>query len=567
MRPPARPARGDRDGQVRGHELNYVSDVDVIFASSRPTAPTRRGRPRGGTAGRPPDPDLLRAHGRGHDLAGGRGAASRGQGRPAGADPGQPPGVLRTLGKTWEFQALLKARPVAGDLALGREYVEMLAPLVWTAAERDGFVDGRPGDAPPRRRAHPRPGGRPPAQARPGGLRDVEFAVQLLQLVHGRADERIRAPPTTLSALARLTRGGYVGREDGESLTARTRSCAPSSTASSSTAAAHPRRTRRRGGAAPARAQHGVQGPDRDVRQGLAAPPPRGAAAAREAVLPAAARGRREIPGSEARLSPGGRREAAVGTGLRRPEGGAAPPRGADQRGDPHRPDPAHPAAGHARLVRRRPRPRRRPVRLPADQRVARRTRRGTSRRCATRAGRRALARLLATSRYATDVARARAAGRADAGGGPPAAAEALTEEMLASAAPPGRPGEGGPAIRAIRRRELFRIAVGDLLGLTDVADVGAGLSRLTDATLEATLDVAVARCEQRGGSTRPRPGWRWSPWAGTAASSCPTAATPTCCSCTTPSRAPTRRPRRRTPTRWPTSSAACSRCPGPTPR
>ena len=50
-----------------------------------------------------------------------------------------------------------------------------------------------------------------------GGLRDVEFAVQLLQLVHGRADERVRAP-TTLSALAELTRGGYVGRPDGEAL-------------------------------------------------------------------------------------------------------------------------------------------------------------------------------------------------------------------------------------------------------------------------------------------------------------------------------------------------------------
>ena len=50
-----------------------------------------------------------------------------------------------------------------------------------------------------------------------GGLRDVEFAVQLLQLVHGRADETVR-PPTTLSALAELTRGGYVGREDGQAL-------------------------------------------------------------------------------------------------------------------------------------------------------------------------------------------------------------------------------------------------------------------------------------------------------------------------------------------------------------
>ena len=43
--------------------------------------------------------------------------------------------------KTWEFQALLKARPVAGDIALGDEYVAMVSPMVWSAAERDGFVE------------------------------------------------------------------------------------------------------------------------------------------------------------------------------------------------------------------------------------------------------------------------------------------------------------------------------------------------------------------------------------------------------------------------------------------
>ena len=50
-----------------------------------------------------------------------------------------------------------------------------------------------------------------------GGLRDVEFAVQLLQLVHGRGDETLRAP-ATLSALTALTDGGYVGRADGEAM-------------------------------------------------------------------------------------------------------------------------------------------------------------------------------------------------------------------------------------------------------------------------------------------------------------------------------------------------------------
>src|SRR5258708_8416322 len=43
--------------------------------------------------------------------------------------------------KTWEFQALLKARPAAGDIALGQEYVDALAPMVWHAAQRDRFVE------------------------------------------------------------------------------------------------------------------------------------------------------------------------------------------------------------------------------------------------------------------------------------------------------------------------------------------------------------------------------------------------------------------------------------------
>ena len=127
-------------------------------------------------------------------------------------------GYYERWAKTWEFQALLKARPVAGDLDLGQRFVET------------GRADGVAGR---RARRVRRPTCRrcgdacsstsPPREAErqlklgAGGLRDVEFAVQLLQLVHGRTDERLRHP-TTLSALAALTRRGYVGREDGESL-------------------------------------------------------------------------------------------------------------------------------------------------------------------------------------------------------------------------------------------------------------------------------------------------------------------------------------------------------------
>src|SRR5665647_2868369 len=43
--------------------------------------------------------------------------------------------------KTWEFQALLKARVVAGDAAVGEAYRQALDPLVWSAAEREHFVE------------------------------------------------------------------------------------------------------------------------------------------------------------------------------------------------------------------------------------------------------------------------------------------------------------------------------------------------------------------------------------------------------------------------------------------
>ena len=51
----------------------------------------------------------------------------------------------------------------------------------------------------------------------PGGLRDVEFAVQLLQLVHGRTDDMLRSP-NTLAALEALSTYGYVGRGDAAGL-------------------------------------------------------------------------------------------------------------------------------------------------------------------------------------------------------------------------------------------------------------------------------------------------------------------------------------------------------------
>jgi glutamate-ammonia-ligase adenylyltransferase len=194
-------------GKCGGHELNYVSDVDVIFVSE----------PADGTASRLAS-TLMR-------VAGEACFPVDANLRPEGRQ-----GVLvRTLdshlsyyrrwAKTWEFQALLKARPVAGDPELGAAYMDAVTPMVWHAADRDDFVAEVQAM---RRRVeqHIRPdhADRELKLGR-GGLRDVEFAVQLLQLVHGRADPDIRSG-ATLEALAALGAGGYVGRDDAANLAA-----------------------------------------------------------------------------------------------------------------------------------------------------------------------------------------------------------------------------------------------------------------------------------------------------------------------------------------------------------
>ncbi|MGZ8802301.1 MAG: bifunctional [glutamine synthetase] adenylyltransferase/[glutamine synthetase]-adenylyl-L-tyrosine phosphorylase, partial [Mycobacterium sp.] len=121
--------------------------------------------------------------------------------------------------KTWEFQALLKARPAVGDAELGEQYIAALMPMVWSACEREDFV---PEVQAMRRRVE----ALVPADMRDreiklgtGGLRDVEFAVQLLQLVHGRNDDELHVA-STVNALAALSAGGYIGRDDAANLTA-----------------------------------------------------------------------------------------------------------------------------------------------------------------------------------------------------------------------------------------------------------------------------------------------------------------------------------------------------------
>lgn len=188
-------------GKCGAGELNYVSDVDVVFVAE----PANQNATRLAS-------EFMRC---GSACFFDVDANLRPEGK-SGA-------LVRTLeshvtyykrwAETWEFQALLKARPMAGDLELGQRYVDALAPLVWDVSQRESFVD----DVQAMRR---RVLDNVPEEMRQrelklgqGGLRDVEFAVQLLQLVHGRYDSSLRER-NTVAALKALTDGGYVGRED-----------------------------------------------------------------------------------------------------------------------------------------------------------------------------------------------------------------------------------------------------------------------------------------------------------------------------------------------------------------
>ena len=205
-------------GKCGARELNYISDVDVIFVGESAGASVDSSRAieiatRLATR-------MMRA------IDGTATEAMLWQVDPNLRPEGKSGALVRTLeshvayyerwAQSWEFQALLKARPIAGDMALGQSYVNALAPKVWASAARDGFVESA--QKMRERVTDNIPKGEIDSQIKlgPGGLRDIEFTVQLLQLVHGRTDESLRHRDT-LSAISALSNGGYIGRSEADS--------------------------------------------------------------------------------------------------------------------------------------------------------------------------------------------------------------------------------------------------------------------------------------------------------------------------------------------------------------
>lgn len=202
-------------GKCGARELNYVSDVDVVFAFAprpgeqlddevREQATELATRVTELISGSAQEPALWEVD-----------AALRPEGK-AGA-------LVRTVDEfrqyyqnvahNWEFQALLKARPSAGCPELCEEFEQEILPFVWTGASRSGFISEMRAM---RRRVVsliPKSEVARHIKLGPGGLRDVEFSVQLLQLVHGLHDEDLRVR-STRGALRILSSHNYVSSKD-----------------------------------------------------------------------------------------------------------------------------------------------------------------------------------------------------------------------------------------------------------------------------------------------------------------------------------------------------------------
>ncbi len=489
-------------GKCGGGELNYVSDVDVIFVTgsdedlSRATTVAASLMAICGQVAWPVDAAL----------------------RPEGAHGP----LVRTLAshlayykkwaRTWEFQALLKARPAAGDLSLGQRWLDELQPLIWHAAERpEAVADIR---SMRRRITDSVPAAERDREIKrgPGGLRDIEFAVQLLQLVHGRGDEALRSP-STLDSLRALTAGGYVGRADGEALE---RAYQFLRTVEHRLQLQKLRRTHTvpadQGGLRWLAQALGYRGSTRgDAVDAFRADWVAHAAEVRRLhakllyrpLLEAVAR----VPGDELRLTPDAARERLEVLGF-------ADPAGALRHIEALTGGVSRTAAIQRQLL---------PVLLSAFADAPEPDRgllayRQVSEKLGTTPwylrllrdeGPVALrlARLLGLSRYVTDLlSRDPEALRllADDAELVPRPRGTLLDGFAAAAArhlASGEPGGGVPggaagpvtaiaAVRALRRRELFRIACADLLGRLDVVAVGAALADVADATLAAALTV-----------------------------------------------------------------------------
>lgn len=116
--------------------------------------------------------------------------------------------------RDWELQMLLKARPVAGNLLLGRQFLRIVTPQIYRTTTDFSQIErlAETRDRMQKQRRMRRPGTLD-VKLDPGGIRDVEFLVQCLQRLYGGQDRFLRSGGT-MYALHRLREKGYLATSD-----------------------------------------------------------------------------------------------------------------------------------------------------------------------------------------------------------------------------------------------------------------------------------------------------------------------------------------------------------------
>jgi glutamate-ammonia-ligase adenylyltransferase len=210
-------------GKQGSGELNYSSDIDPILLFDPGTLPHRsRDDPQEAAVRMARDLVALLSErtAEGHVLRVDLRLRPAAEAAPLAVPIGQAIAHYESSALPWERAAFIRARAAAGDIALGREFLTTIRPFIW----RRGLDYGVIGEmrALSRRIRGTGAGSLPPGpgfdlKRGRGGIREIEFFVQIQQLIHGGRDLRLRAP-ATLDALQALAAAGLLGADEAERL-------------------------------------------------------------------------------------------------------------------------------------------------------------------------------------------------------------------------------------------------------------------------------------------------------------------------------------------------------------
>ena len=201
-------------GKLGGMELNYSSDIDLIFLyDGEGKTDGRRQITNGeffGQLAREVVRLLTETTGLGSGYRVDLRLRPEGRRGPIVPSVQSASSYYDVRGRTWERQAYIKARPVAGDLELGREFLDRLAPWIYRRYLSRADISGI--KALKRRieqHAHDAGADQRNVKTGHGGIRDVEFVIQFLQLLNGADLPELRTG-NTMAAIVCLEQVGCL---------------------------------------------------------------------------------------------------------------------------------------------------------------------------------------------------------------------------------------------------------------------------------------------------------------------------------------------------------------------